>query len=219
MTTQNITVYHLWFWLLTRLVIWVIFSLLCSFIVAIILCDIKHPAMGFDRLQALLQLDYRFLATHLSPQQMNWLDRYLAFVHRYAATPDYFRLPVLNVDNQLYFWQHAQPVVQAILLNTQLLMLRLYCLFKWSWLYLLLGLVGLVDGLAKRYVRRMSVGLESAFIYHHAKPLVMASLLLGVFLSLVLPLPISVTQWLLFISLLLFVFTLQMSAKSFKKYL
>lgn len=98
------------------------------------------------------------------------------------------------------------------------ILVRVIILILTSPLFLLAGLVGIVDGLVRRDLRRFGAGRESAFIYHHAKRLT------G---------PIFVTGWLLYLSLpgsvhpnvfllpcaALFGLTLSITVGSFKKYL
>ena len=64
---------------------------------------------------------------------------------------------------------------------------RLMILFLSSPIFLLLGVVGLVDGLMMRDRRRFTAGLESSFVYHIAKRMVLPMIFLAWVIYLALP--------------------------------
>ncbi len=109
--------------------------------------------------------------------------------------------------------------VKIVLISLKLSMIRLGLLLHWSLVFLGLWLVGLVDGLMQRSIRRSRVCRESAVTYYYAKKSITFSLLLGVFLILALPLSIQTLQWITVFFAIGFGFSIFMTTKSFKKYL
>lgn len=80
------------------------------------------------------------------------------------------------------------------------------------------GLLGLIDGLVERDIRKECGGIESSFVYHHVKPLMMPAI--AVSCGLYLTLPISFNPGLFFlIPQGLFFITVYFTASSFKKFL
>jgi len=119
--------------------------------------------------------------------------------------------------------QLIEQMMQMLLITSifaiHLLIIRLYLLCHWSFLFLVLGLVGFVDGLTQRSIRRANAGHESALIYHQAKSFALGSLIIGMVASLILPVKIKQIEWVVIISAVLFGFAIQIAARSFKKYL
>ncbi|EPB4308256.1 TIGR03747 family integrating conjugative element membrane protein [Yersinia enterocolitica] len=89
-----------------------------------------------------------------------------------------------NLSYALYYYFDAY--IYATLYITMTFILRLTLLVLTMPLFGLSVLVGLVDGLVRRDIRRFGSGYESGFIYHHAKRTI------G---------PIFVTAWLLYLAL------------------
>jgi integrating conjugative element membrane protein (TIGR03747 family) len=212
------TLFQLWFWLITRFIGWLVIGAFGCLAVAIVIVIMHGKQAGITNLQVLVQTDYRYLLDTLPGNKLLMINHWLGLVPQDIKVNTRL-LPIISQAYQAYFWMIIHPFVQAILLGTQLLMIRLYLLLRWCPLFLLLGLIGLIDGLAQRYIRRTAAGRESALIYHNAKPLVMLSLLLGIFIDLVLPISMTNAEWILAASALLFGIAIQVTAKSFKKYL
>jgi hypothetical protein len=72
-----------------------------------------------------------------------------------------------------------REAIETAMVGTQLLGVRLATLMRFLPLLLLLYMVGSVDGLTERAIRRSCGGRESASLHHRAKYLQMASLGLG----------------------------------------
>ncbi len=81
-------------------------------------------------------------------------------------------------------------VVQSVMLLTQIWGAKIALLLTSLPLFLLAYAVALVDGLVLRYIRREGGGRESAYIHHRSKHV--ATTLGGLFLMLVLAIPIQV---------------------------
>lgn len=67
-------------------------------------------------------------------------------------------------------WRHGlNTYLQATVWTVLTFTLRLFLLLLTAPLFVLTTLVGLVDGLVRRDIRRFGSGYESGFIYHHAR--------------------------------------------------
>ncbi|PIQ43241.1 MAG: hypothetical protein COV52_01870 [Gammaproteobacteria bacterium CG11_big_fil_rev_8_21_14_0_20_46_22] len=212
------TLFQLWFWLITRCVGWLFMGALGCLVVAIVIVIVQGEQSGLMSLHALVQTDYSYLQATLRGNKLAMVNHWLAFVPQDIKVSTQ-ALPMISQAYQAHLWMIVHPFVQAVLLSTQLLIIRLYLLLRWCPLFLLLGMIGLIDGLAQRHIRRAAAGRESALIYHNAKPLVMLSLLLGIFIDLVLPISVANAEWILLASAFLFGVAIQVTAKTFKKYL
>lgn len=70
-------------------------------------------------------------------------------------------------DNEWIRW--IDIYIQATVYVTLTFVLRIFILLLTMPLFLLAALVGVIDGLVRRDIRRFGCGYESGFIYHHAK--------------------------------------------------
>ncbi len=84
--------------------------------------------------------------------------------------------------------------------------------------FVLLALIGIIDGLVQRDIRRWSGGRESAFIYHWAKKFVMPSLTLPWMIYLAMPVSIHPNLIVLPFAVL-FAGAVMVMVSTFKKYL
>ncbi|MDR0717908.1 MAG: TIGR03747 family integrating conjugative element membrane protein, partial [Azoarcus sp.] len=117
---------------------------------------------------------------------------------------------------RVYVW--AEDFLIASAFVTLVFLVRLIVLTLTVPLFLLAVLIGLVDGLARRDIRKMSAGRESGYLYHRAK----ASLfpLLTLPWTLYLALPVSLHPlWILLPAAVLLCLAVDLMAGSFKKYL
>jgi hypothetical protein len=94
-----------------------------------------------------------------------------------------------TVVRRSYLANHE--AIETAMIGTQLLGVRFAILLRFLPQLLLLYIVGTVDGLVERAIRRSCGGRESASVYHRAKYLQMAVLGLGGALVLVWPGPIA----------------------------
>lgn len=85
-------------------------------------------------------------------------------------------------------------------------------------LFLMAVLVGLIDGTARRDIRRFGAGRESSFIYHRAKASVIPLSLLPWMIYLAMPVSVH-PLWILLPSAILLSIAVNITAGSFKKYL
>ncbi|MFC1040796.1 TIGR03747 family integrating conjugative element membrane protein [Pasteurella multocida] len=125
---------------------------------------------------------------------------------------------IKNIDWLAYLVFYVRAYVESALYVIIVFIIRLMIIVLTSPIFLLAGLVGLIDGLVKRDLRRFGVGRESAFKYHHAKKLVTPVMFIAwvIYLSL----PFSIHPNLILIpAALLFGLMISLTASSFKKYL
>lgn len=211
------TLLQLVFWLLTRLIGWLILGCFGCVATSIVIIVLQGPH-GFTFLNQLTQGDYQYLMSHITQR------KFVEFNHCFEAIPESIMppdvlLPIVSRNAQQALWPQCAPYINAMLIGIKLLLIRLYLLLHWCPLFLIFGTVGFVDGLARRYIRRQCVARESALIYHNARSLIMFSLILGSFMDLMLPVSVSYTEYILIISAMTFGFAIQITAKNFKKYL
>ena len=118
--------------------------------------------------------------------------------------------------HQLY-----QPLAQYILAAlqiTQVFALRLAILLLATPVFLLFGVMALVDGLVRRDLRRWGGGRESSFVYHWSKRSALPLLVTAWVIYLALPFSLH-PSWVILPFATLFALCIAITASSFKKYL
>ncbi|WP_336221630.1 TIGR03747 family integrating conjugative element membrane protein [Citrobacter amalonaticus] len=116
-------------------------------------------------------------------------------------------------------WRHGlNTYLQATVWTVLTFTLRLFLLLLTAPLFVLTTLVGLVDGLVRRDIRRFGCGYESGFIYHHARRAIRPVFLLPWMIYLALPFSINPDVILLPAAGLLG-FVVSIAVGAFKKYL
>lgn len=85
-------------------------------------------------------------------------------------------------------------------------------------LFILLGVVGLIDGLSQREIRRAELGRESSYLFHFLNKNITKIIILGLFVWLCFPIALN-PQWFFIPLALLFAGMLSFSTSKFKKYL
>jgi integrating conjugative element membrane protein (TIGR03747 family) len=108
--------------------------------------------------------------------------------------------------------------VVAAMTVTQVFAVRLAVLTLATPVFVLFGLVALVDGLVQRDLRRWAGGRESAFIYHHAKKVVFPAVIFAWVVYLGMPTSIH-PNYVILPFAALFALAMAVAAGSFKKYL
>lgn len=117
-----------------------------------------------------------------------------------------------------HYYQLAEDYILAAMLITQVFAVRLAVLILALPAFVLLGLMGLTDGLVQRDIRRWSGGRESSFVYHWAKKLLYPALILPWILYLAIPSSIHPNLIVLPFAIL-FAVSVRVMASTFKKYL
>lgn len=207
--------------LILHLVGWVLAGSVFSLLIALVIVAWCNERQGLTQLQLFIEQNYSYLIAHVGAATGSNVN---AILQQMAAVSFKVNqsLSVAFTAKSLFIIQLLKPLlrfVDAFLLGIQLLMLRFYLLLQWSWLFLFLGVVGIVDGLTQRCIRREGVGRESAIIYHHARSLITFSLVMGIFLVLTLPISVRISVWIMVGFAISFGFSLQVTLKYFKKYL
>lgn len=125
---------------------------------------------------------------------------------------------ITNTNWMAYLVFYVRAYVESALYVTIVFIIRLMIIVLTSPLFILAGIVGLIDGLVTRDLRRFGIGRESAFKYHHAKRSVAPVMFIAwvIYLSI----PFSIHPNLILIpAALLFGLTISLTASNFKKYL
>ena len=112
----------------------------------------------------------------------------------------------------------AKDYLQLLISIIQLNAVKIIEAILYLPLYGVLGIVGIIDGLVQRKLRRLRALRESALIYHRARDCVVPTFILGFFIYLLLPLGIR-PENLLVPFALLFALSISMTVRTFKKYL
>ncbi|MCX8967303.1 TIGR03747 family integrating conjugative element membrane protein [Erwinia psidii] len=116
-------------------------------------------------------------------------------------------------------WIHWIDIyIQATVYITLTFVLRVFILLLTAPLFILSALLGIIDGLVRRDIRRYGCGYESGFIYHHAKRTVLPVFFLTwmIYLSL----PFSVNPCLILLPAAgIFGCVITVSVGTFKKYI
>lgn len=86
----------------------------------------------------------------------------------------------LNGQSGLFWTEAVTTVIHCALLSagnvTLTFLLRLAILLQALPLFVLITVIGLIDGLVRRDLRRFGAGHESGFVYHHARRMIASSL-------------------------------------------
>lgn len=115
-------------------------------------------------------------------------------------------------------YSRSAEYLLAAMTVTQVFAVRLAVLTLAMPVFVLFGLVALVDGLVQRDLRRWSGGRESSFIYHHAKKVIFPMLILAWVVYLGMPTTIH-PNYVILPFAVLFALAMAIAAGSFKKYL
>ncbi len=111
----------------------------------------------------------------------------------------------------------AEFIVAAMTI-TQVFSVRLAILTLALPVFVLFALLGLVDGLVRRDLRRWGGGRESSFVYHHAKQVILPALVVAWVVYLALPFSLHPSVVILPFAALC-ALALAVTASTFKKYL
>jgi integrating conjugative element membrane protein (TIGR03747 family) len=115
-------------------------------------------------------------------------------------------------------FKRVKAYVIAAMTVTQIFAVRLAVLILAFPAFILLAMLGLVDGLVQRDIRRWSGGRESSFIYHWAKKALYPSLILPWIIYLAMPESVHPNLIVLPFAVL-FAVSVMVMASTFKKYL
>ncbi|HHW9298812.1 TPA: TIGR03747 family integrating conjugative element membrane protein [Salmonella enterica] len=110
-----------------------------------------------------------------------WLVEDLALVSDKLQQGIAALIASLNGQSGLFWTETVTTVIRCALLSagnvTLTFLLRLAILLQALPLFVLIIVVGLIDGLVRRDLRRFGAGHESGFVYHHARRMIGSSLI------------------------------------------
>ncbi|EEN7281741.1 TIGR03747 family integrating conjugative element membrane protein [Salmonella enterica subsp. salamae] len=109
-----------------------------------------------------------------------WLVENLAIVSGALQQGLAALIASLNGQSRLFWTETVTTVIRCALLSadniTLTFLLRLAILLQALPLFALIIVVGLIDGMVRRDLRRFGAGHESGFVYHHARRMIGSSL-------------------------------------------
>ncbi len=142
-----------------------------------------------------------------------------SFVIWLATPPAATRSRMTRLRNQLYgYYLIGESYILASIVVIQIFAVRLAVLILAFPAFILLAMLGLVDGLVQRDIRRWSGGRESSFVYHWAKKILYPCLILPWIIYLAMP--VSVHPNLIVLPFaVLFALAVTVMSSTFKKYL
>lgn len=214
---------------------WLLLSLILSIVIEWIGMAFWWPEEGLAHSRRMLEHELRYLdgdyrhslltpeparfAARLSDRTHYWLfeathlDRVRGWLERAASTSEH---PTVAGLRRLY-----RPLADGITAAGQVLqlfMVRLAILLLATPAFVLFGLVGLIDGLVQRDLRRWGGGRESSYLYHYAKRSVGGLLIAAWVIYLALPVSVNPSFVVIPFATLL-AGSIRVTASQFKKYL
>ena len=203
-----------------------IISLLLSIVVEWVCIAFVWPEQGYHHSKNVMQQEFDWFSSEFQQSLIYsdpvvGLQKILAFVKYWlfykTGIQSWLNHPNTG-DISMWLFYYLNAYVQSALYVTLTFVIRVCIIVLTSPLFLLTALVGFVDGLVQRDLRRFGVGRESAFKYHHAKVLVFPSMIVAwvIYLSI----PFSIYPNLILVpSAFLFGLTISLTSSNFKKYL
>lgn len=145
--------------------------------------------------------------------QLTGLERAGLWLHQ-PPDPQGYRLQIWLRQG---FAEVADYVIAAVNI-TQVFALRLGVLTLATPVFVVFGLVAIVDGLVQRDLRRWGGGRESSFLYHHAKRVVWPSFVMAWVVYLAMPVSVH-PNFVILPFAVLAALAIALTASTFKKYL
>ena len=214
---------------------WLALSLLVSIVVEWIGMVLWWPEAGIEHSRAMLRAEIAHLTQDV--RQSLITDTPAKFAADFAERARHLLFEISGVERlaqtlarpvnpsvlglrmrlrQAY--QHIVPFVHAAMTIVQVFAVRLAVLALAIPTFVLFSLVGLVDGLVRRDLRRWGGGRESSFLYHYAKGSVWRLVLIAWVTYLTLPFSLHPALILLPFATL-FAISTSITAGTFKKYI
>lgn len=169
---------------IVALLVWLVLSLLISIIIEWIGMIWFWPEQGVDHAKRVLDNDRAYLNTQLYENSLNAkqviaekANRAVTWIDQQTALKNYS--PRLNPksnntmsavsESGRKYYRKAKPYLEAASTVTQTFMIRLALIVFSLPVFLLAGLIGAVDGLVERDLRRWGGGRESSNVFTLAK--------------------------------------------------
>lgn len=220
---------------LTRIIQWLLLSLLFSIIIEWAGMLFWWPDEGLEHSRAMLSREIGYLDTdfrrsvitsdparfakRVADNTYHYLfevTRLVDFIRWITPAP---RLGETGLRPTLHnYYRPSAEFVIAMMQITQLFSVRLAILILAMPVFLLFSLLALVDGLVQRDLRRWGGGRESSFVYHYAKKAALPLVVLAWVTYLALPFSLHPTFVVLPFATL-FALSVAVTASTFKKYL
>lgn len=131
---------------------------------------------------------------------------------RYGESPESRRMTFRR------YYLFISDYVLAAIHITQLFAVRITIAALSMPAFIMLGAVGLVEGLVQRDLRRFGGGLESGFVYHEAKKFIAPAVAVAWVVYLALPVSLH-PNWIFLPAALSFALAIMITAATFKKFL
>lgn len=151
-----------------------------------------------------------------------WLVENLAIVSGALQQGFAALIASLNGQSGLFWTETVTTVIRCALLSagnvTLTFLLRLAILLQALPLFALAIIIGLIDGLVRRDLRRFGAGHESGFVYHHARRMIESSLAAAGLVWLVLPF-VLVPEYILVPGVIIIGLVISTTIGTFKKHL
>jgi len=214
---------------------WLMLSLLFSIVIECVGMVIWWPELGLDHSRQMLEQEIEYLdqdfrhsvlssdpgrfartmaeRSHYLLFELTGVERLTEWLSRPPANDETGTRPKLH--------QAYRPIARFVMVAIQIVQVfsvRLAILCLATPVFLLFSLIGLIDGLVQRDLRRWGGGRESSYLYHYAKNSVWM-FMLSAWVS-YLALPVSLHP--VFVVLpfaVLFAISISITASTFKKYL
>ncbi|EEH9251312.1 DUF4400 domain-containing protein, partial [Salmonella enterica] len=120
-----------------------------------------------------------------------WLVEELALVSDMLLKGSAVLIASLNGQRGMFWTETVTSMIRCALLSagnvTLTFLLRLAILLQALPLFVLIIVIGLIDGLVRHDLRKFGAGHESGFVYHHARRMIGSSLAATVLVWLALP--------------------------------
>jgi len=222
------------FRLLFRLIGVVMFSTLISICVEWVGMAFFYEGEGYSHAQGLFQSEIKYLNSgivagahqaeaHL--MALDWVSNSVNFIFHDSGIIQWIASThtVQPGDNRLaLFLKTLNTAIYDYLIAAvfiiMMVIVRVAILILSSPVFVLFAIVGLVDGLMLRDIRKFTGGHESSFVYHLSKSAVMPFLIFGWVLYLALPISVH-PNWIVLPFGLFFGLAILVTASKFKKYL
>lgn len=177
-----------------QVAVWLAAGLVLSIAVEIIGMMFWWPDQGAAHSQLMLQAELSYLSDQfprsaLSDDPLALATSLVGFAHEWLVVRSglerllgFLAAPAPPPTAQIAARTHdllspVVPYLQATITMVQVYAARLAVLLLSSLVFVLAALVGLIEGLIRRDLRRWGGGRESSFVYHHTRRLILPALL------------------------------------------
>ncbi len=218
--------------MITKVIFLLMLSLFFSIMIEWIGMTFIWDEPGSEHAQAMLNTEVEYLDQDFrrslitsSPARFakELADSSYYYLFEWTGLVQFFQWAASEPTSELHGYAHLIATtlwdyILAMIVVTQVFAVRLAILILATPVFVLALVAGLTDGLVQRDLRRWGGGRESAFLYHHAKKVIVPALISAwvVYLSM----PFSIHPSLIIVPFtLLAAIAVAVSAATFKKYL